>query len=109
MYPVPVPLPTVGIMFQQPPSFEPPVLAGPDRVVSAANLSCTVVNEGFFQWQWTLPPGIIFNQMWLTDGTRTSIVEISQISAANAGDYTCQASFNGQSAENTVLIQLNGS
>ena len=29
-------------------------------------------------------------------------------SAANAGDYTCQASFNGQSAENTVLIQLNG-
>ena len=46
--------------------------------------------------------------MWLTDGTRTSIVRISQISAANAGDYSCQASFNGQSAKSTVVIQLNG-
>ena len=77
-------------------------------MVSAANISCTVANEGSFQWQWTLPPGITFTQMWLTDGTRTSIVQISQISAANEGDYSCEASFNGQSAKSTVAIQLNG-
>ena len=82
--------------------------AGPDSVVSAANLSCTVANEGSFQWQWTLPPGITFTQMWLTDGTRTSIVQISQISGANAGDYTCQASFSGQSADSTIGVELNG-
>jgi len=38
------------------------------NVVSAANLYCTVANEGSFQWQWT-----------------PSIVQISQISPANAG------------------------
>ena len=81
---------------------------GPDDVVSAANLLSTVANEGSFQWQWTLPPGIIFNQMWLTDGTRTSIVQISQISAANARDYSCQASCLGQSADSTIALQLNG-
>ena len=95
-----------SITFLQPPSFEPPVPPGPDSVVSATNLSCTVANEGSFQWQWTLPPGITFTQMWLADGTRTSIGQISQISAANAGNYTCTASFNGQSAANTTAVQL---
>ena len=100
------PLSTSPITFLQPPSFEPPVPPGPDSVVSAANLSCTVANEGSFQWQWTLPPGITFTRMWFTDGTRTSIVQISQISAANAGNYTCRASFNGQFADNTIVVQL---
>jgi len=86
---------------------EPPVPPGPDNVVSAANLSCTVANEGSFQWQWTPPPGITLSQMWVADGTRTSIVQISQISAANAGDYTCQASFNGDSANASIAVQLN--
>ena len=86
---------------------ELPVPPGPDNVVSAANLSCTVANEGSFQWQWTPPPGITLSQMWVADGTRTSIVQISQISAANAGDYTCRASFNGTSANNSIVVQLN--
>jgi len=97
-------LPTTNITFLQPPSMEPPVPPGPDNVVSAANLSCTVANEVSFQWQWTPPLGITLSQMWVADGTRTSIVQISQISAANAGDYTCQASFNGQSASTSMLF-----
>jgi len=86
---------------------EPPVPPGPDNVGLAANFSCTVANEGSFQWQWTLPPGITLSQMWVTDGTRTSIV---QISTANAGDYTitCSASFNGLPAADTfITVQLN--
>ena len=86
---------------------EPPVPPGPDNVVSAANLSCTVANEGSFQWEWTLPPGITLSQMWVADGTRTSIVQLSQISSANAGDYTCQADFTGQSANISITVQLN--
>ena len=81
-----VALPTT---FLQPPSMEPPVPPRLDNVVSATNLSCTVTNEGSFHWRWISPPGITLSQMWVTDGTRTSIVQISQISAANAGDYTC--------------------
>ena len=75
-------------------------------MVSAANLTCTVANEGSFQWQWTPPSGITLSQMWVGDGTRTSIVQMSQISAANAGDYTCQASFNGTSATTSIAVQL---
>ena len=104
---VSVPLPTDPITFLRSPSFEPPVPPGPDSVVSAADLSCTVANQGSFQWEWTLPPDINFTQMWFTDGTRTSIVQISQISAANAGNYTCTASFNAQSANSTTAVQLN--
>ena len=95
-----------SITFLQPPSMEPPVPPGPDNVVSASNLSCTVINEGCFHWQWTPPPGITISQMWVADGTRTSIVQISQISAANAGDYTCRASFNGQSANTSIALQF---
>ena len=100
-------LPTTNITFLQPPSVEPPVPPGPDNVVSAANLSCTVTNEGSYQWQWTPPPGITLSQMWVADGNRTSIVQISQISAANAGNYTCQANFIGQSASTSTAVQLN--
>ena len=106
LYLVSVSLPMDPITFLQSPSLEPLVPPGPDSVVSAANLSCTVANEGSFQWQWTLPPGINFTQMWFTDGTRTSIVQISQISAANAGEYTCTASFRGQPADRTIVVQL---
>jgi len=84
-----VALPTTSITFLQS-SMEPAVPPGPDNVVPAVNLSCTVANEGSFQWQWTTPPWITLSQMWVADGTRPSIVQISQISAANAGDYTCQ-------------------
>ena len=86
---------------------EPPVPSGPDDVVSAANLSCTVANEGSFQWEWTPPSGIILSQMWVADETRTSIVQLSQISATNAGDYTCRASFYGDSANTSIAVQLN--
>jgi len=88
---------------------ELPVPPGPDDVVSVANLSCTVANEGSFQWQWTLPPGITLSQMWVADETRTSIVQISQISAANAGEYTCQARFYGDidSANTSIYVELN--
>ena len=102
-----VTLPITPITFLQPPSMEPPVPPGPDIVVSAANLSCTVANEGSFQWQWTSPPGITLSQMWVADGTRTSIVQLSQISSANAGGYTCRASFSGQSVTTYIAVQLN--
>ena len=93
--------PTANITFLQ---MEPIVL---DNVVTAANLSCTVANEGSFKWQWTSSSGINLAHMWVADGTRTSIVQISQISAANARDYTCQASFNGHSASTPITVQLN--
>ena len=85
-----------------------PIVLDNCNVVSTANLlSCTVANEGSFQWEWIPPPGINISQMWVADGTRTSIVQLSQISAANAGDYTCRASFNGQSATTSIAVQLN--
>ena len=63
-----------------------------DTVQSSLNLSCTVVNNGTFHWAWT-GPGVnnaVFQQ---TATTRTSILMLSNISAADAGNYTCSVSY----------------
>ena len=64
----------------------------PDTVQSSLNLSCTVVNNGTFNWTWT-GPGVNNGVMKLADTTRTSILMLSNISAADAGNYTCSASY----------------
>ena len=35
----------------------PAMVLGPDYVVPAINLSCAVINEGSFIWQWSFPGG----------------------------------------------------
>uniref|UniRef100_A0A1X7VNT3 Ig-like domain-containing protein n=1 Tax=Amphimedon queenslandica TaxID=400682 RepID=A0A1X7VNT3_AMPQE len=66
----------------------------PDTVQPSLNLSCTVVNNGTFHWTWSGPGVSISNGvMKLADTTRTSILMLSNVSAADAGDYTCSASY----------------
>ena len=93
--------PTVNV-----PTFDAPSLAndsnitiplGPkDNVVSNYTLICSVADEGRFQWVWTFPSNDVQYQQRDVDGTRTSIVELSQISAVNGydGDYLCQAMYH---------------
>ena len=94
-------LPTVNV-----PTFDAPSLAnvsnitiplGPmDNVVSSYTLICSVADEGRFQWMWTFPSNDVQYKQHDVDGTRTSIVELSQISAVNGydGDYQCQAKYH---------------
>ncbi|XP_019863862.1 PREDICTED: uncharacterized protein LOC109593037, partial [Amphimedon queenslandica] len=64
----------------------------PDTVQSSLTLSCTVDNNGTFAWTWT-GPGVSDGDIKAADTTRTSILMLSNISAADAGDYTCSASY----------------
>ncbi|XP_019849808.1 PREDICTED: uncharacterized protein LOC109580750 [Amphimedon queenslandica] len=83
----PIPFPAVPIVFKSP--NETLLL---DRVQSSLNLSCTVVNNGTFNWTWT-GPGVSNGVIKVADTTRTSILMLSNISAADAGNYTCSASY----------------
>lgn len=66
----------------------------PDSVQSSLNLTCTVDNNGTFQWSWA-GPAVNKAVTKLTDTTRTSILTISNISSFDAGNYTCTASYFG--------------
>ena len=81
----------------------------PDTVQSSLNLSCTVVNNGTFYWTWTGPGVNNATVMKLADTTRTSILMLSNMSAADAGNYTCSASYlaMGQSAWGVIKPNTN--
>ena len=62
----------------------------PDTVM---RLSCTVANQGRFQWEWTVPDTISTPSQLLLDATRTSVIEVPQ-SRMSVGEYTCTASYH---------------
>ena len=76
-------------------------LAGPDillpanttQLPSAANLSCTVANQGRFQWQWTLQDSSSPSSVQVSDDTRSSTIEIP-VGTDAVGDYTCTAGYH---------------
>ena len=66
---------------------------GPDTLMSTLTLTCTVEIEGLFQWMWTRS-GIDISQVSFTDASRTSYIDLTQISASSAGSYRCVARYN---------------
>ena len=64
-----------------------------DDVMSTLNLSCTVTNEGLFQFQWTLPDMTTIDSTWVADGSRTGILQVSGLRGNGEAEYVCQASY----------------
>ena len=62
-------------------------------VMSTLNLSCTVTNEGLFQFQWTLPDMTTIDSTWVADGRRTGILQVSGLRGNGVVVYECQASY----------------
>ena len=62
-------------------------------VVSTLNLSCTVTNEGLFQFQWTLPDMTTIDSTWVADGSRTGILQVSGLRGNGEMEYVCQADY----------------
>ena len=74
---------------------------------STLHLTCTVTNQGRFQWQWnpaSHPPVV-------SDGTRTSTIEIP-LDEGSVGEYICTASYHSDtglapsSVTGTFTVQL---
>ena len=73
-------------------------------------LSCTVVNQGRFQWEWTVPDTLSLPSQLLLDATRTSVIEVPQ-SGMSVGEYTCAASYHSDtglvsSGATTFTVEL---
>ena len=62
-------------------------------------LTCTVSIQGSFKWHWKNGSTNIVesatNSLFTVDGTRTSILKISQLNFSDSGLYLCEASFSG--------------
>ena len=71
--------------------------ADPANVPSDALLTCTVANQGHFQWQWTAL-GTNTPPTWISDGTRSTALNIS-LGTSAVGNYSCTASYHPESSK----------
>ena len=68
--------------------------ADPANVSSDALLTCTVANQGRFQWQWTALG--TNTTSWISDGTRSTALNIS-LGTSAVGNYSCTANYHPDS------------
>ena len=78
------------------------------NVVSNLNLTCSVTNEGLFQWNaWVIPAGgQIQEETLIVDTSRTSIIMLSQISTTYAGEYQCEVNYATPNIPSSINITL---
>ena len=86
------------------------VILGPDNLQSSINLSCTVVNNGSFEWEWQYNESMLDlpgrSQILIGDTTRTSILTINKLRYTDTGNYTCIVRHLQRTVNNTRLIKL---
>ena len=101
----PISAPMEGIIFKD--GNYSVVTLGPDNIQSSISLNCTVINNGSFEWQWEHNGVPVTDQVFIEDATRTSILNIDQLSHSNEGNYTCTAdSTGGSSSQKRVNFNL---
>ena len=83
----------------------------PTNINSTISLSCSVVNEGRFIWNWTLPSGVTQPPTFILDTSRTSVIEVT---SNETGDYQCLVGYSGLSGDPgpsamfTITLALEG-
>ena len=111
-----LPIPQGPINFQQ--DQVTIVSHGATNLVSSERLTCSVANEGAFEWIWT-GPNEANTSMLVTDLTHTGVLQISSLSLSDAGNYNCTVSylrgdfmfplpFNAPSNSTSISLQLEG-
>ena len=89
------------------PGQKPVITLGPDNVTANYTLSCSVANEGLYVWEWTLPSGVTQHTVLSADGTRTSFLELTQMSTQYEGEYTCAVRHESeQTVSNSSVTEL---
>lgn len=98
----------------------PAMALGPENVEPATNLSCTVISEGSFIWQWSFPGGnltsdaagtVTFGNYALhtNSETNTSVLEVRGLKFKDGGDYQCEVRHQAWDVvlgRNNSLLQL---
>ena len=70
---------------------------------SVIRLSCTVANQGRFQWSWSVPDSLSPPTQLLLDATRTSMIEVPQ-NGASLGEYMCTARYHTDTGLNPSSV-----
>ena len=58
-------------------------------------MSCSVENEGRFTWSWILPSGATQPPTFILDSSRTSVLELSEFTNGDSGNYQCHVDYVG--------------
>ena len=81
----------------------------------SVQLRCSVSTPVSFQWQWIrMRDGIVLSggrfQTSTTDGTRTGVLEITELRSTDEGSYRCQVNRQGQTnfQQNFITLVLPG-
>ena len=57
-------------------------------------INCTVSSSGLFEWKWSRNGSMLLNNsrlsLFTADGTRTSILQITELRVSDAMGYTCE-------------------
>ena len=84
----------------------------PDHLVPTVNITCAVVDSGVFEWIWTHRNNFLKlsennNQMFISDDTQSSTLQINNLDLQDSGTYTCTVrSPMDEMKENEKIISL---
>ena len=84
------------VTFQDPQSDNSVVILTVEELIIARyiTLNCTVSSSGLLEWQWSQNGSMLSNNsrfsLFTADGTRTSILQITELSVSDAMEYNCE-------------------
>ena len=89
------------ITFQDPPSNNSVIIPTVEELTGTRNttINCTVSSSGLFEWQWKQNGSVISNNdrfnNFTADGTRTIILQLTELGFSDAAEYTCEVRRRG--------------
>ena len=104
------------ITFQHPPSDNSVIMLTVEELTTVRyiTINCTVYSSGLFEWQWSQSETVLSNNTrfnnFTADGTRTSILQITEPSTSDAAVYRCEVTRRrgGGSMTRTQSLRFSG-
>ena len=108
------------ITFQHPQSDNSMIILTVEELTSTVarymTINCTVSSSGLFEWQWSRNGSMLLNNtisrfsLFTADGTRTSILQITELRVSDAMEYTCEVRRrrSGEKMTRTWTLSLPG-